>query len=293
MIHQSFALARFHDRVEATVTGEWSGELEGLIRSGEVDRIVLNYALGFAESDLDFLWGLPLRQLVVVDRRLKSLEPINSLGETLELLSVTTDPSLTVDLSALPRLADLSADWEQVRETISTGSALESFATRRYAEADLQQLGNLEPLRRLVLVDRPRVTSLTGLGALPGLRSLTVAYAKSLTDVQSLRDCPLLEELDLEGTRGFPSIAPLSHNRSLRYVNLSECGDLASLIPIETVDTLESVYLYGATKIVDGDLRPLMGLLRLHDLRIQSRRHYSPSVGEVQAAIAARRDSGS
>jgi hypothetical protein len=69
------------------------------------------------------------------------------------------------------------------------------------------------------------------------------------------------------------------------WLNLSECGDLPSLVPLRGLTSIEVLLMFGTTKIVDGDLTPIADLRRLRELRMQSRRHYRPSVAEIQASL--------
>ena len=62
------------------MTGRWTQEAARAFGTGRAQRLVLNYALGFDEPSLDFLTGLPIRELVVTDRRLRDLSPVHSLG---------------------------------------------------------------------------------------------------------------------------------------------------------------------------------------------------------------------
>ena len=52
--------------------------------------------------------------------------------------------------------------------------------------------------------------------------------------------------------------------------------------PITGLAQLERLYLYGSTNITDGDLTPLLPMSHLRDFRMQNRRHYSPTVAQVQ-----------
>lgn len=285
MSAQAFAVGHFRDHVEVVVTGPWTEQAAEPILSGEADRLVLNYAHGFAETDLEFLRELPLRQLVVLDRRLTSLAPLEGLSETLEFLHLTTDPKLSVDVAQFPRLVDLSADWQQVRSTVSAAVRLERLHIGRYSESDLKPLSGLGRLQRLALTDRPRLASLAGLEAFPDLRSLGGYLAGDLIDIAELGGRGLLEELELEGCRKLARIDAIAGCVRLSRLNLSECGDLASLRPLTGLAALEVVQLFGSTKVLDGDLAPLAGLPHLKELRMQSRRHYRPGVDDIQASL--------
>jgi hypothetical protein len=72
----------------------------------------------------------------------------------------------------------------------------------------------------------------------------------------------------------------------LRFLRISECGEMASLAPIESLTELEVLYAWGSTRIVDGDLSPLARLPRLKEVRMRNRRGYKPPVDELPAAVS-------
>jgi hypothetical protein len=57
------------------------------------------------------------------------------------------------------------------------------------------------------------------------------------------------------------------------------------LHPIAGLTELTGLHLYESTRIVDGDLEPLLGLRNLRDLRIMNRKHYKPAVAEVKGRL--------
>lgn len=70
---------------ELVVTEPWTAQSGRIFEERRAHRLVLNYALRFNEPTLDFLRGLPIRELEVIARRLTTLEPIYSLAPTLEI----------------------------------------------------------------------------------------------------------------------------------------------------------------------------------------------------------------
>jgi hypothetical protein len=280
-----FTVSPRKDGVEMVVTGRWSPEAGLALQISKVDSLVLNYALGFDEPDLSFLDGQPLRKLVVLDRRLRALDPIYTLAATLESLQLTTDPALTVDLNRLPFLTDLAADWAQVRTTFSGGRRLQRLFLGRYSENDLVPLTTAQGLAALVLKDRPRVSSLRGFAQLPQMTELGVFLATNLADVTELRGAGRLKELQLEACRRISTMEDLADCGSLEMLNLSECGDFPDVEPLRELNELQILYLYGTTKILNGDLTPIMQLPKLRELRMQNRRNYAPSVAEIQQRL--------
>ena len=273
------------DAVEMLITGRWSRQAHEAFVSNGATRLVLNYALGFDEPTLDFMRDLPIRELVVLDRRLTSLDPIYALAPTLQSLRLTTDPGLIVDLSKLPDLIELAADWGQIDQSIAAGERLRKAFLRHYGHADLSPIARLSQLVEINLKDRPRLRGLDGLTELSQLRRLGVFLARELEDLGPLQGATMLEELELEGCRRLSRLDPLGECVGLRTLNLSECGDLESARPLRSLADLEYLYLYGSTKIVDGDLTPIASLPRLRELRMQARPHYRPAVKDIQEGL--------
>lgn len=273
------------DAVEVVVTGRWSAGAAEAFTSGRAQRLVLNHALGFDEPDLGFLEGLPVRELVLIDRRIDSLAAVHTLSATVESVRVTTAPSLVLELDRLPLLRELSADWRQVSATIGSAQALQRAFLGHYSERDLSPLAACPELVALSMKDRPRLTSLSGVEALPQLRRLGIFGAGGLDDISGLGGRGELEELELEACPRIEVLDDLAGCVGLTRLNLSDDGDLASLTPLAALARLEVLRLFGTTKIVDGDLSPLTRLPRLRDLRMRSRRGYQPSLTEVQANL--------
>ncbi|GAA0973571.1 hypothetical protein ENKNEFLB_00465 [Nocardioides aquaticus] len=271
--------------VEVVLQGRWTPAAAEPFTSGRAQRLVVNHALGADEPDLGFLEGLPVRELVVLDRRVRSLKPVEALGANLSKLSVTTHPSAVLDLGRLPGLLELAAEWSQVRGSWASASAsgLLRAALRGYTAADLIPLGAAPGLVQVDLKDRPRLESLRGASALPALRRLAVVGAAALTDIDDLRTLGRLEELELEACRGVGALDAVADCRALTRFNASDCGDVASLRPLRDLARLRHLRLYGTTRVLDGDLSVLADLPVLEDLRMRSRREYRPSVAEIQA----------
>ncbi|GAB2583260.1 leucine-rich repeat domain-containing protein [Microlunatus antarcticus] len=279
---------RFDDRHEVVVTGPWTHEMAEAVESGVADRVVLNHALGFAEPDLRFLEHLPIRELKILDRRITDLAPVSTLAPTLERLDVEVAPGVPLDLTELPRLRRLGACWSQVSATIGAGGALRRVALDAYDEDDLAPLAGLTNLSAISLKDRPRLRSLAGIGGLVLLTHLGVFGASRLSDVAELQGRDLLERLDLQACRGLGTLDDLASCTGLRTLDVAEGGDLESAAPLAGLVELEELYAYGSTKFVDGDLTPLARLPRLNELRMQSRRHYRPSVPDLKESLAGR-----
>ncbi len=247
--------------------------------------MVLNYALGYDEPDLRFLAYLPIRELVIMDPRITDLAPVCTLSPALELLHLTVDPTVRLDLTELPRLRDLRADWRQVADTFPAARDLRAVALGSYRPDDLQPLAPARRLTSISMKDRPNLRSLTGLGEFADLTRLGIFGAARLDDVSALWGRDGIETLELQACQKLDSINALEQCTGLRILNLAEGGGIDSAAPLARLSKLEELYLYGSTVVVDGNLTPIAGLPRLQELRMQNRRHYRPSVREIQANL--------
>ena len=285
----TFVLEDTPDGVDLVVTGDWSSKARDALSAGKANGLDLNYAKGFRERDLRFLEGLPLRRLRILSRTMSDLTPLYSLSETLESLSVQTNPRTVIELERLPRLRNLSASWSQIRGSIAFLPHLRRLFVLGYAESDLTPLATLSELVSLVMKDYPHVRSLDGMGDLSNLTELGVHLARGLEDISSLRAGPwLLSRLQLSHCRRIPDIGPVAGCPALELLDFSECGDIPSVKPLTGLTRLEGLHLWGSTKVLDGDLRPVASLSNLRDFKMQSRPPYSPSVKDIQDAIKVR-----
>lgn len=278
------------DGIDLVVTDEWSAEARDAILDGRADGLVLNYARGFRGADIAFIEGLPLRRLQVLVWTLDDLGPIHTLGDTLVMLDVSAAPGTVIDLAAFPRLEGLGADWEQVRRSIDAIDTISDLYLGHYRAPDLTPLSRFRGLRRLSMKDYPSVRSLHGVGELKELRDLGIYLARLLVDITELSalDGGPLTRLELPSCSKIADLEPMSGLKTIEHLDLGDCREIASVKPLSGFDALSWLDLYGTTTIADGDLRPLMELPALRRLGLANRRHYRPTVAEVQARMAER-----
>jgi hypothetical protein len=278
------------------VVGSWTPRAAGELAHGEADGLILNYARGFRERSLDFLQDWPLRRLTIMARTLGDLEPIYRLGGTLEYLSLSVSDTAALDLARLPRLKHLSCEnWSQLEPTIAACPSLEYLYAGSYTPRDFLPLADNRSLTTIRMKDRPRLESLNGVDAFACLEELGIFGAPLLKDVVDLGSASApktLRSLELESCRGISTLDEIGRLTGLTYLNIAECGDIASFAPLANLRHLKELYAHGTTGVVDGDLSPLTGLAELIDLRMQNRRDYSPSLKSIKEQIEHRAVAG-
>jgi hypothetical protein len=259
------------------LTGRWSSAAEKALASGEADGLVLNYARGFSEPDLQFLASWGIRRLQVLDRKLTDLEPIARLSESLESLSVQAAPQAELDLGALPRVRAVAGEWPLLRDTLGRLDALESVITWRFDEIDLHAFRDHVCLKRLTIKEAPHLESLSGIADLPELAVLGIIGGPALHDITEVADPGRsLRELELQDCSSIIDLDCVEELAELRFLGFSNCGAIASLAPLRSLHELEVLHAWGSTRVVDGDLSPLPQLPRLREVRMRDRANYTP-----------------
>jgi len=268
------------------VTGRWSDAAEVAVQQPDVDGIWLNYARGYCEPDLSFLDAWPIRRLLVLDRTVTDLEPLSRLGQTLEELSFQAAPGTGVDLGALPRLREVAGAWDEVRETLYAPEFLQRLILFDYDESDLQPLNVQPSLQKIQLKVAPKLETLDGIASFPTLAELRIAAARELHDLVELTSAAsTLRSLDFEACLDIYDIEALSELAELRYLGISECGRIPSLLAVGELSLLECLYAWGTTRIEDSDLSPLLRLSHLSEIRMRDRREYRPPLADVKEQL--------
>lgn len=269
------------------VTGDWSQKAADVLSSGAVDGLDLNYAKGFRERSLGFLEPWPITRLWVLTRTLADIEPIYQLANTLQELDLTTSPKATLECGRLPNLQALSVEnWSQIRDTLDDAPNLQELFVYAYPERDLYPLIGHDKLTVLRMKPCPRLESLDGLSAFPDLAYLQVVAARRLTDLSALQTgFAKLTKLDLMASSSIGQLGDLQHLTSLVELWIAECRHIASLAPLAGLINLETLLAWASTRIVDGDLSPLLRLPKLSALLMKDRPFYSPSVAEIKQSL--------
>ena len=268
------------------VTGRWSEAAARAVAGGEADGLVLNYARGFCERSLDLLeGGWPLRRLSVLDRSIVDLDPIGRMAG-LEKLSVQAAADAVLDLGPLARLRSISGEWSLIGRTLGVTAELECVSTWMFGDVDMHAFRDHVALKTLTIKDAPYLESLAGLGDLPDLAALTIVGAPRLHEIDEIGELSAsLRELKFEECPRIEAIDAVEPLVGLRFLGISESGDIASLAPIGSLSQLETFYAWGTTRILDGDLSPLERLPQLKEIRMRNRRGYKPAVGDLEASV--------
>lgn len=180
-----------------------------------------------------------LQVLDFSDNLIKDVAPLKGLGLLVKLhLAKNSIANLKGWESEEPiftNLIDLDLSDNQLTQLAPL--PLQSLASLRLARNEIAsiELGGHEKLSTLDL-SQNKLTSLTGLGALPSLTSLN-ASGNELADLNGINEAPSLEELRVAENRLQSCEGPWAELPSLRLLDISKCL-LESETPLEALRQL-------------------------------------------------------
>ena len=252
----------------------WSEEALSVLRDQNIKGLRISAYAGWTEGDVDFLACLPfLESLDLWVPRLKDTSPIYSLVN-LRRLSLN-GPTTKIDFTRFPLLQDLQLGrWRPGKYDSVFDCSLKSLGITSYSEPDLKAIARIVTLQNLA-VSFSRVDDLSGVSKLPKLIRLSLAGLSNLKSLDGIEGSPSLLLLWIEQLKNLAKIDALSHLRTLRTLNLSDCPKIESLRPVTDLPELEAVWFFGKTNIRDGDLVPVAMLSKLKYAKFVDRPHYS------------------
>lgn len=257
-----------------------------IYRRDRIEGVGLSPHKGYKLSDLAFLEDYPDVAGVAVPyaekidlgdlSRLRNLKYLSISGSRQEL-----------DLGIFEKLEELRVEWHpklhmpprfsELRELLLTG-----YKTKT---RDLSALPEIPNLTRLELV-QGNVERLEGIQRFPKLQSAEFSYMKDLKDISAVRKAGGLTDLRFATCKAVEDFSVTKSMPNLRTLRIIDCGKLPSIAFLNEIPRLEE-FRFVKTRIVDGDLTPLLRLKRVGFLPTKG---YSHTPEQIEAAIRARGD---
>ena len=210
-------------------------------------------------EDLEMLrWFPGLRRLNASSLRLRSLEGLRHVSDTLERLSIgDTIPRVSLrPIAALQalRVLGINGTWADS----DTVGALTGLRELGIGSIDLKVLQPLEQLERFT----SGLGTVRSLELLPGLGRLELIELYRLRgehDLTPLARVPHLRWLILESTSSITSLPSFSESAELRWVALDSMKGIRDLQPVAEAPALEVLLLIAMPQLGPADLRPFVG----------------------------------
>ncbi len=246
--------------------------------SRKVSRVTLLYPVNlFRIAELDS------PQLDIVTMEPIAADLLYELSDSVRHLVVSAPASSdsAISLRRLPHLESFFGPEGYVQFDVGAGPQFRELGLEDFAGTDLASVAKFNDLRGLRLLNARRLEDIGGLKAFSAMVDVEITYARSLTEFSPIAQMQALEKLVLERCTGLDNLGFTRALRGLRFLDISDVKDVASLEPLRDLRGLETLLAAGSTRILDGDLSPLIGLPRLATIGMRSRRDYTPPLRTV------------
>lgn len=130
--------------------------------------------------------------------------------------------------------------------------------------ADLANIGGLDKLTNLFLLNCEKISNLIPLISLKNLSSLSVRGCISIVDLSPLMELKKLTRLSLRGCKKIRDLTPLAELHNLRDLDLANCAQLVDLTPLASLSNLRSLNLDGSPRTA----RSISALNHIRELKI-------------------------
>jgi len=259
---------------KAVIRGEWQDSFSTILLDRQTMELELNDGKGWFGTNVQFLKELPqLKSLTILRLSLKSLEPIHSLRNLVEL-NISTYSKTPVNFDCFPHLMSCGFEWIKGSDTLFDRKPLRKLGLNSYPKKSGESFSKLVNLEKLTLMNS-NVESFDGIVKLRNLTYLSLANLKNLTSLSGIQNLKNLTELEIQRCKGIHSISEIFELIKLKRLLLLDSGNVETIRGIENLTELREFLFYNSTNIEDGDLSPILKLKNLSGISFRNRRHYS------------------
>jgi len=254
-----------------------------IYRRDRIQGIGLSPHKGYKLSNLAFLKDYP----EVIGVAVPYAEKID-LGDlsrlrNLRYLSISGSRQ-KLDLDIFEKLEELRVEWHPKLHMPPKFTSLRKLLLRGYKSKtkDLSSLPEIPNLTRLELV-QGNLERLEGVQRFSRLQSAEFSYMKNLKDISALRNVGAFTDLRFATCKAVEDFSITKSIPNLVALRIIDCGNLSSITFLNEIPKLEE-FRFVKTKIMDGDLSPLLRLKRVGFLPSKG---YSHTPEQIEAAIRA------
>lgn len=247
-------------------------EIIQCMKSENLKNLAFSYGWGFTNIDMSFLTKINEHveiESIYIGNQGTDLSSIQSL-EGLISLVCSFEMNNYFDFKDLNNLNTFIGIWNHKIKNLDKCITLENLRLYYFKGIDLQCFSKLKKLVKLELFNT-NIKSLNGIQNYMSLESIEVANARYLVDFTDLKQCPKLKKLSLSNCKKINNLDFLFELEEIEEIFLENCGEIDTIKPLNSLPNLKNVYLTMSTKIIDGDLTPLIG----KKVIVSNHKHYS------------------
>lgn len=271
------------------VKQNWDSRFKTLIEKNQIKELVLNCALGFDQTDFEFLSGLgdtDLRALFLYNNDTIDMTPLGELDK-IEYLGLDCKMVKAPNFSNFESLKFFSCSWRACAESVFSSSSVENLGIDKYPFKNFEPTEAMKSLKVLSASSR-KLTELQGIGEHTNLESLSLSYCPSLSNISDLKKSKI-KEIELYSCKNIRDISDIGEMPYLESLSIENCGEINSLAALKHLQNLKVFRLIGDCNVADSNLSILTSLPNLTEVSIRNRKHYDYTSEQLQHFV--KRDS--
>lgn len=259
------------------------------LSEGGLAGVHISAISGYAEKDLEFLKDYPgITAVAVSCGKGIDLAGLQQL-EGLEFLTLETYKN-PPDLGQFTKLRELSAEWLPKLSIDERNESLEILRLFQYKcpNSDLTCLPVVPAVKHLEL-NQSTITSLDGAEQHRHVAAMFFYRLPRLTNIEAIAGLSggCLQRVRFEQCKKVENFDQLGKLASVKKITLDRCTEINDLEFLYGCLELEELVIMD-TKIISGDLTPLLDLPRLRYFGTFDKRHHSHTEAEINALLSER-----
>lgn len=277
----------YGERNVAWVQGEDLASALAACDAGLADTLGFSTATGFSGKTLPpaSMIGGSVKGVVAIYMAGVDVSAVADYGG-LAYLSLH-DFSGPFDFSRLTALEYLRADWSKQVVLPGPEVPLKRLYLCGYKPTSraLVELPPWPGLEELELV-QGGLDALRGVSRYTGLKKITLAYLRRLSNIEEIQELSGLEEVEFDHCAHVEDFAVLGRLAELAVLHLSHCGTIPSVRFAARLEKLRHLSFVGTT-VLDGDLEGLLGIAYVG---FTDKAHYTRTFSDFKERRAEARD---
>ena len=249
--------------------------------------IVFSKYLGFIENEVlinrifDFV-----DELHIIDSNIKNISFVFNFPNVKKMI-IQNDDKTKLDINRFEQLEKLFLTWRKGVVNLFKNRSLKVIKLEDFKEKQLIDVDDDLKLEELWF-SNSAIEDLSCLGKLKRLKKLNLDSLRCLEDSGWLEELIYLEELNISSCKRISTtiLKNVGELRDLKRLYFSKMGEIPTITYISKLKQIEVIGFIEETKIVDGNLNPLLELPNLKKINIQGFKHYIPSIQNIKTGLS-------
>jgi hypothetical protein len=240
--------------------------------------IVVSKYLGFTGDVLNVHETIDfIDEVHIVDSNIKDISFILNFPNV-KKMNIQNKDKTKIDFNCFSELEILFLTWRKGAINLFNKKELKKLKLEDFKEKELI-IGEELQLEEFWL-SNSSVDNLSSLEKLKKLKNLHLSNLRRLEESNWMKSLNCLEVLCVDSCKKMSKtiLENISDLVDLKKIFLSKMADIPTLTPINGLNKIEEIGFIENTKIIDGNLEPILMLRNLKKISMQGYSHYSPSV---------------